>query len=59
MRFDYGIPANEIGMIVEVEAHPLETGPTYKVATEFPSYPYRLPYVFWPEYVLVTPTADT
>jgi transcriptional regulator with XRE-family HTH domain len=59
MRFDYGIPADEVGKVVQVEPHPPQTGPTYKISVQFPSFPRALPFVFWPEYVLVKVAPDT
>jgi transcriptional regulator with XRE-family HTH domain len=53
MRFDYHIPADEVGTVVGVEPHPPRTGPTYKISVKFPSYPAELPYVFKYEYELV------
>jgi hypothetical protein len=58
MRFDYGIAADEVGKVVQVEPHPPQTGPTYKISVQFPSYPRALPFVFWPEYVLVKAAPD-
>jgi transcriptional regulator with XRE-family HTH domain len=53
MRSDYGIEADEVGTVVGVEPHPPQTGPTYKIAVQFPKRERALPYVFWPEYELV------
>jgi transcriptional regulator with XRE-family HTH domain len=58
MRFDYGIAADEVGTVVQVEPHPPQTGPTYKISVQFPSYPRALPFVFWPEYMLMKSAPD-
>jgi hypothetical protein len=36
MRFDDGIAADEVGTVVEVEPHPPQTGPTYKICGSVP-----------------------
>jgi transcriptional regulator with XRE-family HTH domain len=53
VRFNYNIPAHEVGTVVEVEPHPPQTGPTYRMMVKFPSYEHALPYVFRFEYQLV------
>ena len=58
MRFDDGIAADEVGTVVEVEPHPPETGPTYKIAVEFPARRV-LPFIFEFEYELVEVPPDT
>jgi hypothetical protein len=58
MRFDDGIAADEVGTVVEVEPHPPETGPTYKIAVEFPARRV-LPFIFEFEYELVEAPPDT
>ena len=59
MRFDDGIAADEVGTVVEVEPHPPQTGPTYKIAVQFPARRV-LPFIFEFEYELVkaAPSAD-
>jgi transcriptional regulator with XRE-family HTH domain len=49
----YGIPADEVGKVVEVEGHPPRTGPTYMMKVVFPSRQEPLPYIFKFEYELV------
>jgi transcriptional regulator with XRE-family HTH domain len=49
----YGIPADEVGTVAEVEGHPPRTGPTYMMMVEFPSRRGPLPYIFKFEYELV------
>lgn len=52
MWFDDGIAADEVGTVVEVEPHPPQTGPTYKIAVQFPARRV-LPFIFEFEYELV------
>jgi transcriptional regulator with XRE-family HTH domain len=59
VRFNYNIPAHEVGTVVEVEQHPPQTGPTYRMMVKFPSYEHALPYVFRFEYQLVQAAALT
>jgi transcriptional regulator with XRE-family HTH domain len=54
VRFSFGIEADEIGTIVAVEPHPPQTGPTYRVCTQF-GQSEALPFVFKFEYELVHP----
>jgi hypothetical protein len=37
VRFSYNIAADEVGTVVEVEPHPPQTGPTYRIMVKFPS----------------------
>lgn len=53
VRFSYNIAADEVGTVVEVEPHPPQTGPTYKMMVKFPTRDQPLPYVFRFEYELV------
>lgn len=53
VRYSYNIAADEIGTVVEVERHPPQTGPTYRMMVKFPSRAEPLPYVFRFEYELV------
>lgn len=53
VRFNFNIPADEVGTVVEVEPHPPRTGPTYMMMVKFPSHEEALPYVFRFEYELV------
>jgi hypothetical protein len=53
VRLSYAIPAHEVGVVVEVEPHPPQTGPTYRMMVKFPSHEHALPYVFRFEYQLV------
>jgi transcriptional regulator with XRE-family HTH domain len=53
VRLSYAIPAHEVGVVVEVEPHPPQTGPTYRMIVKFPSHEHALPYVFRFEYQLV------
>ncbi|WP_253203601.1 helix-turn-helix domain-containing protein [Methylosinus sp. KRF6] len=57
VRFSYDIEADEIGTVVGVEPHPLQTGPTYRMEVEFPRA--KVPYVFRFEYELVQAAPDT
>jgi transcriptional regulator with XRE-family HTH domain len=51
VRFSYDITADEIGTVVEVEPHPPQTGPTYRMDVQFARA--RVPGVFRFEYELV------
>ena len=60
MRFDYGIAAEEVGTVAEVEPHPPQTGPTYRIAVEFLAPAHRvLPFIFEFEYELVKAAPGT
>jgi hypothetical protein len=58
MRFDDGIAADEVGTVVEVEPHPPQTGPNYKIAVQFPARRV-LPFIFEFEYELVKAAPST
>jgi transcriptional regulator with XRE-family HTH domain len=51
VRFSFDIGADEVGVVVEVEAHPPQTGPTYRMSVQFPRA--LVPGVFRFEYELV------
>jgi transcriptional regulator with XRE-family HTH domain len=51
VRFSFDIAANEVGTVVDVEPHPPQTGPTYRMDVQFPRA--RVPGVFRFEYELV------
>ncbi|HWX85508.1 MAG TPA: helix-turn-helix transcriptional regulator [Xanthobacteraceae bacterium] len=51
VRFSFDIAAEELGTVVDVEAHPAQTGPTYRMDVQFPRV--RIPGVFRFEYELV------
>jgi transcriptional regulator with XRE-family HTH domain len=59
VRFSFNIAANEIGTVVEVEPHPPQTGPTYRMMVKFSSREDALPYVFRFEYELVQAALTT
>jgi transcriptional regulator with XRE-family HTH domain len=59
VRYSYNIPADEIGIVVEVEPHPPMTGPTYRMSVRFPSCEHVLPGVFRFEYELVQAALTT
>jgi hypothetical protein len=59
VRFSFNIPADQIGTVVEVEPHPPQTGPTYRMMVKFPSREDALPYVFRFEYELVRAALTT
>lgn len=47
----YDIAPDELGIVVGVEPHPPQTGPTYRMEVKFPRA--EVPYVFSFEYELV------
>ena len=51
VRFSFDIAADEVGTVVDVEMHPPQTGPTYRVDVQFARV--RVPGVFRFEYELV------
>jgi transcriptional regulator with XRE-family HTH domain len=51
VRFSFNIAADEVGVVVEVEPHPPQTGPTYRMDVQFARA--RVPGVFRFEYELV------
>jgi transcriptional regulator with XRE-family HTH domain len=51
VRFSFDIAADEVGTVVEVEPHPPQTGPTYRMDVRFARV--RVPGVFRFEYELV------
>jgi transcriptional regulator with XRE-family HTH domain len=51
VRFSFEIQAEELGTVVEVEPHPPQTGPTYRMDVQFARV--RVPGVFRFEYALV------
>ena len=51
VRFSFDIAADEVGTVVDVEAHPPRTGPTYRMDVQFARV--RVPGVFRFEYELV------
>jgi transcriptional regulator with XRE-family HTH domain len=51
VRFSFDIAAGEVGIIVGVEPHPPQTGPTYRIDVQFPRA--RVPGTFRFEYELV------
>jgi transcriptional regulator with XRE-family HTH domain len=53
VRYSYDIPADEIGIVVDVEPHPPMTGPTYRMSVKFPSCERVVPGVFRFEYELI------
>ena len=53
VRFSFDIAADELGTVVEVEPHPPQTGPTYRMDVRFARV--RVPGVFRFEYKLVKP----
>jgi transcriptional regulator with XRE-family HTH domain len=53
VRLSYNIAPDEVGTVVEVEPHPPQTGPTYRMMVKFPTRDQPLPYVFRFEYELV------
>jgi transcriptional regulator with XRE-family HTH domain len=53
VRLSFNIAEDEVGTVVEVEPHPPQTGPTYRMMVKFPTREQPLPYVFRFEYVLV------
>ncbi|MCM2292270.1 helix-turn-helix domain-containing protein [Allorhizobium sp. BGMRC 0089] len=58
VRYDYGIAADELGVVIGVEPHPPQMGPTYRISVQFgESQP--LPYVHKFEYELVHPVISS
>jgi transcriptional regulator with XRE-family HTH domain len=51
VRFSFDIAADDVGTVVDVEPHPPQTGPTYRMDVQFPRA--RVPGVFRFEYELV------
>jgi len=51
VRFGFDIAADEVGIVVGVEPHPPQTGPTYRMEVQFPRA--RVPGTFRFEYELV------
>jgi transcriptional regulator with XRE-family HTH domain len=53
VRLNFDVAPNDVGAVVGVEAHPPQTGPTYRMDVQFPRA--RIPGVFRFEYELLEP----